>query len=125
MIKTKINDVELFDVGMKYLSEKLKYTGYEIIQYQSQPLVPQFVVRKNNCDYFLYVKVKRHPFNIKRIFSDFELNGYSYSCKKRKIGFLIAGLVIENAVNSELALYKEDKLLIDFSGIINMGIKYE
>jgi len=120
LAKVEIDDSELFRMGIHYIREKLLRENFEIIQYQEPPFVPQFILEKNNKIYFLYTKVKRHPFELKEIFTDDEIQGYVGSCQKRNVNLLLAGIVFSNGIESENPIFKEDKIGIDFTGIINL-----
>lgn len=118
--KTEIDDNELFEMGVYYIKQKALNEGFQIIQYQEPPFVPQFVLEKDNETYFLYVKVKRAPDELNEIYSNDEIQGYVWSCQKRNVKLLLAGIVFSNGIDLSKPIYKEDKIEIDFTGIINM-----
>jgi hypothetical protein len=118
--KAEIDDNELFEMGIHYIKQKFLQDGFELIQYQEPPFVPQFILKKDGTTYFLYVKIKRSPFELNDIFSNDEIQGYVWSCQKREVNLLLAGVVFANGVNIDAPIYKEDKIEIDFTGLINM-----
>jgi hypothetical protein len=118
--KLEIDDDELFEMGVYYIKQKTIQNGFEIIKYQQPPFVPQFVLEKKGVNYFLYIKVKRSPFDLNDIFSNDEIRGYVMSCKKRNVQLLLAGIVFSNGKNINAPIYREDKIEIDFTGIIDM-----
>ena len=119
-MKEEISENELFDMGVSYIRQKVVKESFQIVQFQELPFIPQFIIEKNNETYFLYVKVRRYPFDLKDIFSNEELHGYVLSCKKRNVKLLLAGIVFSNGIDSLNPIYKEDKIEVDFTGIINM-----
>jgi hypothetical protein len=118
--KTEINENELFEMGKFYITQKAVQENFQIIQYQEPPFVPQYILEKNNETFFLYIKVKRSPYELNDIFSNDEIQGYVWSCQKRNAKLLLAGIVFSNGTDSKKPIYKEDKIEIDFTGIINM-----
>tara|TARA_B110000977_G_C10781712_1_gene378866 strand:- start:186 stop:563 length:378 start_codon:yes stop_codon:yes gene_type:complete len=118
--RTEIEDNDLFNMGVHYIKQKITSEGFQINEYQEPPFVPQFIVKKANETYFLYIKIERRPFDLNDIFSNEEIQGYVWSCKKRNMKLLLAGIVFSNGTNPDNSIYKEDKIEIDFTGIINM-----
>ncbi len=116
----EIDDNELFEMGIYYIKQKALQEDFQIIQYQEPPFVPQYILQRNNETYFLYIKVKRSPNELNDIFSNDEIQGYVWSCQKRNVKLLLAGIVFSNGTDSKKQIYKEDKIEIDFTGIINM-----
>jgi len=82
--KTEIDDNELFEMGIYYIKQKALQENFQIIQYQEPPFVPQYILEKNNETFFLYIKVKRSPYELNDIFSNDEIQGYVWSCQKRR-----------------------------------------
>lgn len=118
--KAEIDDNDLFKMGVHYIKQKALQDDFQIIQYQEPPFVPQYILEKDDETYFLYIKIKRAPFELNDIFSNDEIHGYVWSCQKRNVKLLLAGIVFSNGTDSKMEIYKEDKIEIDFTGIINM-----
>lgn len=118
--KAEIDDSELFKMGVHYIKQKVLKEDFQIIQYQEPPFVPQFILEKDNKTYFLYINVKRSPNKLDDIFSNDEIQGYVWSCQKRNVSLLLSGIIFSNGIDNNLPIYKEDKIEIDFTGILNM-----
>ena len=118
--KEEVNDEELFEIGIDYVRRKIKADGYQIEFYQKPPFVPQMVLMRNGKKYFLYFKVDRHPVPINKLFSHIEMEGYANYCQKHSAGFLLSGIIFSNMVDENIPIYKEDKIGVDFTGILDM-----
>ena len=55
--RTEIEDNDLFNMGVHYIKQKITSEGFQINEYQEPPFVPQFIVKKANETYFLYIKL--------------------------------------------------------------------
>jgi hypothetical protein len=119
-MQTTINESELFEMGVHYVRQVFLSEGYEEIQYQEPPFVPQFILNKNDRTYFLYIKVQSAPFDLEEIFSNDEINGYVWSCQKRGVGLLLSGIVFSNASDPAKSVNKLDRIEIDYTGLINL-----
>jgi hypothetical protein len=117
--KQEITDIELFEFGITYIKNKIKENDYEIVQSQDPPFVPQFVLKKSNVSYFLYCKIVRAPESMSELFTGYEIDGYNRYCQKHCSKLLLAGMVVSNGNNESYPLYKEDKLAVEFTGILN------
>lgn len=118
--KAEIDDNELFEMGIHYIKQIVRKENFQILQYQEPPFVPQFILEKDNKTYFLYVKVKKKPFELNEMFTNDEIQGYVLSCQKRDVKLLLAGIVFSNGTNLNNPIHKEDKIEVDFTGLINM-----